>query len=145
MTSKMTAAERAYRANPGAIIICFQKSRVHNDLMAPAYNQRGYFAGQPVASNFDQLMGNSDIKMIIVNRNFQIVGKCVRRSYNPNVRVSGTVPLCHYILRQNDGMVQPQNTPVVVGETHCWQKKFFRDHNLRLIAGGFGNGIMLAV
>ena len=136
-----TAAEKAMDAFPNAFLLCFTRSNAYRD-------SPGAYKGQNKSRAFDSLMGDNDIKMVLVHQDgefYRILGSCVNRAYNDNVRATGHIPTCVFSLSADHGLVAQVPPTRVREERHCWRQKFLRDHNLRKVSGGIGNGIMLVV
>ena len=103
MTPVPTAAERAFKANPGAFILIFTKDNAYRDKINNV-NDRSEYMGQNKRVNFDSMMGDNAIPMFLVENEsdgvWKVVGRCIARDYNASARADGIIPACHFILRE---------------------------------------------
>ena len=131
---------------PDAIMFLFQKKNSLYKDYDKSNNEDSYYAGQPKAKNFDNLMENNECKAYLVKVDgvkYTMKGQCKKRVITSK-RFEKTPPIYEYKIDTNSTNDIHTNTADFVEDTkEKYRKAFMKANNLVKISGNFGHGIIL--
>ena len=141
----MSTAEKMYKTHPDAFLLIFTKVHPYRDEILN--NNRCAYRGQNKRTNFDNLLGNNEIEMYIFEqkpRLYKFLGKCISRSCSK--RTDKQFPTMHFICKEKPNeFVELEDSiePNESSKQHKYRRQFLSKNNLKLLSGGYGDGIML--
>lgn len=146
--NKLTAAEKAYKQNPNSIIIIFTRGNAYFDRI----NNKDIseYKGQVKKTNFDNLLGNNNIPMFLINQasncKYDFIGKCINKSCILRNITSDGIPICKFNIDSTSKLEKVNIKKYIHNDSqHKYRKQFLHDYGLKLLSGGTGDGIWLVI